>query len=244
MLLEMMRKRRPGDNRRISIMKRLLIFDAYGTLISTGKGSLEATRKILALQEKDIDASEFYKEWKKYHRKHIDESNHAGFLPEKDIFAEDLKALYRQYQISRPYKADVEIMLNSLENRVVYPEVIESLKNLSNMYRVVIGSTTDTAPLMQNMQYNNLIVDKVYTSEVIRKYKPDKNFYKYILESEGVSAEDTVFIGDSLVDDVAGPQELGIGTILVDRQNKYDFKERIRPDYVVSNILEVESMYM
>lgn len=45
-------------------MKKLLIFDAYGTLISTGNGSIQATEKILALQDKHIDAKAFYKEWK------------------------------------------------------------------------------------------------------------------------------------------------------------------------------------
>ena len=44
---------------------KLIIFDAYGTLISTGTGSLDAVKKILALQDKDIDPQEFYKEWKK-----------------------------------------------------------------------------------------------------------------------------------------------------------------------------------
>ena len=50
-------------------MKRLLIFDAYGTLFSTGNGSIEATRKILSLQDKVIDAATFYKDWKNIHRK-------------------------------------------------------------------------------------------------------------------------------------------------------------------------------
>ena len=35
-------------------MKKLLIFDAYGTLLSTGTGSLDAVRKILELQEKEV----------------------------------------------------------------------------------------------------------------------------------------------------------------------------------------------
>ncbi|MBO5338052.1 MAG: hypothetical protein J6A94_13090 [Lachnospiraceae bacterium] len=83
-------------------MKRLLIFDAYGTLISTGNGSIEATRKILSLQEKEIDAKAFYRDWKRIHRKHIDESIETTFMMEKDIFIKDLEVLYEQYQIKRP----------------------------------------------------------------------------------------------------------------------------------------------
>ena len=36
-------------------MKKLLIFDAYGTLISTGNGSIEATKKILVLRPSQLD---------------------------------------------------------------------------------------------------------------------------------------------------------------------------------------------
>lgn len=43
---------------------KLIIFDAYGTLISTGTGSLDVVKEILALQEKDIAPEEFYRNWK------------------------------------------------------------------------------------------------------------------------------------------------------------------------------------
>ena len=162
-------------------MKRLLIFDAYGTLISTGNGSIEATKKILALQKKEIDAVAFYADWKKYHKKHIEDANRTSFLTERDIFVKDLKALYEQYQIVRPYDIDVEIMLASLLNRNTFAETIEAVEQLRKKYRVVIGSTTDTDPLLQNLVYNNLSVDKVYTSEMIKKYKPAPFFYQYIM---------------------------------------------------------------
>lgn len=220
-------------------MKRLLIFDAYGTLISTGKGSLNAVEKILSLQEKEIDASIFYKDWKKLHRKHMDKANQSGFVSEKYIFAKDLRALYKQYKIERPYESDVQIMLASLENRVVFPEVLEAVNQLRPKYRVVIGSTTDTIPLLQNLKYNNLIVDKIYTSEMIQKYKPDRAFFQYILKSEGYAPEDAVFIGDSLKDDIEEPHGIGITTIWVDRGSVHDLSDSIQPDYIVKDISEI-----
>jgi len=224
------------------LKKRLLIFDAYGTLISTGNGSIEATKKILSLQDKEIEATVFYKEWKKYHRKHIDEANETFFISEKDIFVRDLSALYKYYQINRPYEKDVQFMLESLENRIVFPEVIESINKLRKKYRVVIGSTTDTEPLLRNINCNNLAVDKVYTSEMIKKYKPDKSFYQYILRYEGYKPEETIFIGDSLIDDIAGPRSIGIKTILVDRGKKFNLAENIQPDYIINDLSEIEKI--
>lgn len=225
-------------------MKKLLIFDAYGTLLSTGKGSLEATKKILDLQEKEIDATTFYKDWKNNHRKHLDEANASKFILEKEIFAKDLEALYEQYQINRPHEKDVEIMLESLIGRVVFPEVAEAIRELREKYRVVIGSTTDTEPLLVNLKNNGLEVDAVYTSEMIQKYKPDPMFYQYILQAEGCKAEDTVFIGDSLVDDVEGPQCVGITTILVDRDYKFLQDNSISHDYVVRGIDEIIRLHL
>ena len=220
-------------------MKKLLIFDAYGTLLSTGKGSLEATKKILALQEKEIDPTIFYKDWKKYHRKHLDEANASKFILEKEIFAKDLEALYEQYQINRPHEKDVEIMLESLIGRVVFPEVAEAIRELRKKYRVVIGSTTDTEPLLVNLKNNGLEVDAVYTSEMIQKYKPTQMFYQYILQEEGYKAEDAVFIGDSLVDDVEGPQRVEITTILVDRNEQFIQTGDVCPNYIVRGIREI-----
>lgn len=73
---------------------KLIIFDVYGTLISTGTGSLDAVKKILALQDKDISPEEFYKEWKKQHRIHMDNANAKLFINEEAIFKLDLEQLY------------------------------------------------------------------------------------------------------------------------------------------------------
>lgn len=217
-------------------LKKLLIFDAYGTLISTGKGSLNATKEILSLQNKTIDAVEFYSDWKKYHRKHMDDCNCGIFVPERVIFEKDLEMLYRKYDIDRPYQQDVAIMLASLEGRKIFPEVRDTINKLKKKYRVVIGSTTDTKPLLFNLKENALDVDEVYTSEGIGKYKPAEAFYRYILQSEGYGAEEAVFIGDSLNDDILGPQKVGLTAILVDRENKYDQSEKVKPDHIVSDL--------
>ena len=77
-------------------MKKLIILDAFGTVISTANGSVEACEKILALQPREIDAVSFYAEWKKWHRRHLDKANEGVFLPERDIYVDDVRELYRK----------------------------------------------------------------------------------------------------------------------------------------------------
>ena len=227
-------------------MSKLLIFDAYGTLLSTGHGSVAACEKILALQDKPIDPVAFYADWKKLHRAHIDQSIAHGFVSEEAIFTRDLAVLYESYGIDRPHTEDVQYMLRSLYGRVAFPEVADAVRILRKSYRVVIGSTTDTAPLWDNLRENGLGFDAVYTSESLRTYKPDPAFYHTILTTEKRRAEDAVFIGDSLLDDIQGPRACGMATVLIDRKGKYagvSLPESQRPDHILSDLTQLLNVY-
>ena len=220
-------------------MKKLLIFDAFGTLINCGNGSIKSCEKILALQDKDIDPVSFYATWKKIHRRNINNCiNTNTFLCEWDIYVLDLKELYELYKIDRPYKEDVKLMFLTQFNRTLFDDVMTTINKLKEKYRVVIGSTADTFPLLVNLKYNDLSVHKVYTSEMIKTYKPDCKFYEYILRLENVAASEAVFIGDSTLDDVIGPSALGITTVLIHRNNNYK-DEKAKPDYLIHNLNEL-----
>lgn len=81
-------------------------------------------------------------------------------------------------------------------------------------------------------------INQVYTFERIQKYKLSKDFYKYILNKEKVKTEETIFIGDSLIDDIQGPSLLCMTTILIDRF--YNYKEgKFKPDYVIHHLNEI-----
>ena len=220
-------------------MKKLLIFDVYGTLISTGTSSVDSCEKILSLQDQNIDPKVFYAKLKKLHRNRINKCiENNEFMCEWDIFVEDLKELYEEYNINRPYKEDINILLKAQFNRKVFEDTVETINKLKEKYRVVIGSTADTFPLIVNMIHNNLTVDKVYTSELIKTYKPDIKFYKYILDSENVDPKDACFIGDSTLDDILGPKKLNITTILIYRSDNYK-EEKVKPDYTIKSLKEL-----
>ena len=217
---------------------KLIIFDVYGTLISTGTGSLDAVKKILALQDKDIKPEEFYKEWKKQHRINMDNANTTLFVNEETIFKIDLEQLYLKYDICRDFNSDVNIMLDTLGQRNCFSETLASIENLRKRYKVVIGSTTDNAPLYKDLERNRLVVDEVYTSEIIRKYKPDPEFYHYILRKENCGKEDAIFVGDSYVDDICGPGRVGITSILIDRKHNFCCERKEFKPWMITDSLE------
>ena len=56
-------------------------------------------------------------------------------------------------------------------------------------YNVAIGSTTDTVPLMKNIEKTELNnIPNTFTSESLRVYKPEKMFYESILKQTGWNA--------------------------------------------------------
>ena len=192
-----------------------VLFDVYGTLISTGTGSINAVKSILAKKHSEIEPEAFYAEWKQLHKKRM---RQTLFLTEREIFMKDLAELYSVYGIAGDYKEDVKIMLESLYNRTVFPEVPEAINRLSKKYEVIIASNTDTEPLLQNFDYNGLVFRKIYTSEGLMAYKPNPKFYLTILNECGYSPEEVLYVGDSCEEDIIAPSQLGIKTALVDRK--------------------------
>ena len=216
-------------------MIKAVVFDAYGTLISTGTGSLDAAQKILDLHGSPISAKAFYADWKRYHRAHIDGLPH--FVKEETIFRWDLEKLYVQYDLSGNAAEDVRIMLNTLGNRMAFPESKAVVEQLKRSVTVCIGSTTDTEPLMKDLARSGITVDRIFTSEDLQVYKPQKAFYETILAALSLPPEEVLFVGDSLTDDVYGPARAGMKTCWVNRKGQE--MPVPPPDYAVADLTGV-----
>ena len=196
-----------------------IIFDVYGTLISTGTGSVDATRKIFEKYNLDEDEKDIYKKWKSIHKK----NEIKNFISEKQIFTKDLEELFDIYGIKDNPKIEIKPMIDSMYDRKLFEETESAVDKLSEKYSIAIGSTTDTEPLLQNIKNTSLSkIQDIYTSENLGYYKPDQNFYKEILNRTNWKPEECVFVGDSLDDDIIGPINAGMSAILIDRKDRYD----------------------
>lgn len=193
-----------------------ILFDVYGTLISTGNGSVNAAAEILKKNNSQKDSKKFYADWKIIHKRNMQNSI---FKTEREIFYNDLSELYSKYNIAGDVKTDVQIMLSSLYDRHAFAETAEVISKLKKRYRLIIASNTDTQPLFQNLKFNGLAFDEIFTSQMLGCYKPNSMFYLSVLERCGLAPDDTVFVGDSLQEDVIAPTKLGIKSVFVDRKN-------------------------
>lgn len=220
-------------------MMKHIIFDCYGTLINTGKGSIEAVKAILANVGSDVPAEDFYAHWKRI-KKHMMDTDE--FVTEKKFFELSLKETFAKFGITADATVEVKPMIDSLfSRRNIYDEVKPMLEGLAAMgFTYAIGSTTDTDSIMCHLNQNELTVPLVFTSEDMKVYKPKADFYRTILNQTGWDVSECVFVGDNYVDDVLGPKSIGMKAVLLDRNNKFNKADcEIQPDYIVSNLLEL-----
>lgn len=217
-------------------MIRAILFDAYGTLFDTGTGSVQAAAEILARNGRpDLSPAEFYAQWKRRHHRRM--KNLRPFQREAELYALDLEELYQEYGFSRNAREDVAVMLQYQGTRVAYPEVKRVLDSLLSRYQLCVASTTDTAPLEQDLKRAGLVFHRVFTSQSLKVYKPDHEFYTIILHALSLRPAEALFVGDSLKDDVKGPQAVGMRTCWVNR--KGEERGDISPDLEIPSLQEL-----
>jgi len=217
-------------------MIKALIFDCYGTIISTGNGSVNSTKIILDNLKSDIDPILFYKDWKKVHKENM--SSLKYFCREKKIFINDLNILFKLYGINGNAKKDIKPMLKSLYKRDFYNDVIVNLKKIKKDFNIYIASNSDTKPLMKNIGKEKYLFDGIYTSEKIKAYKPSKIFFEKILKKIKFDKDEILFIGDSIEDDIIGANNAGLKTVLIDRKNNSQYIKN-EANYLIKDMYEL-----
>ncbi len=193
-------------------------FDAYGTLLDTGTGSVDATRRILERNRSALDPGSIYQEWKSVHQQLI--ASLPEFETEEVIFRRGLRQIYEKYHLQGVPEEDISLMLATLGRRKMYPDAVACLDRLRGRYRIIIASNTDTQPLLQDIDRNHIVHDCLLTSEDLHIYKPNPEFYRQILKVGPYLPSEVVYVGDSLVQDVKGPGSVGMPAVWLNRKGQ------------------------
>lgn len=217
---------------------KVIVFDAFGTLFKfTRGGSARTIMKHITDLGIEVDEKAFLAEWKPFYNSHT--VGYDTFMTEREIFTARNQMLYDRYNVSRDARADADELLLEASQRVAFPEVRAVLDELKKKHKVYIGSNTDDDILESVMKKNVITVDKIYTSENLKCYKPDSCFYKKILEDNDFLPEEILFVGDTGADDIVGPKSVGMKTALVDRDGSCD---DFGQDYTISDLSDLTAL--
>ncbi len=194
----------------------VVAFDAFGTIFDTADGSMRATRAILAPYGMEENIAVHYARWKELHKARM---RAQPFSREEDIFKLGLGDLFEELGIPRERaERDVRPMLDTLDKRAAFSDAREVLDGLAGRRHVVIASNSDEAPLAANLRANEIVVSQHYSSETLRAYKPQPEFYARLGEALGVSLDRILYVGDSPDEDVRGPKAAGMQAVWVNRR--------------------------
>lgn len=82
--------------------------------------------------------------------------------------------------------------------------------------------------------------EKLFIDTEVGYSKPDKEIFRYALEQLGLKPEEVWMVGDNLVWDIWGPQQLGIYAVWNDYRNQgLPDNSKIVPDLVIHSIYEM-----
>ena len=201
--------------------KKVIFFDVGYTLDAPASGDWMITEKFLELAGVQL---------KQHGETEIRKAAEAGlrFLIQNHLVKtvdEEIRQFSRYYSIlsdqlrlgltETECEQIAEDRACNMKNYVPYPGITEVLATLSRTHR--LGIISDTWPSIEQQldcigvsQYLSFCTFSCYTGV----FKPDRRIYLDALEKSGVSAEETVFIDDS-VRNLQGAAELGILPILI-----------------------------
>jgi putative hydrolase of the HAD superfamily len=208
--------RAPGRAGRLA--KTTTVFlDALGTLVELQP---PAPRLRALLAERGFEVSEqraaaaFGAEIAYYLDHNLEGSDRARLDDLRDRCAETMRAALELPELD--HASARELMLASLEF-VPFPEVAGALADLNDHQLVVVSNWDCSLPDWLGEAGLLEHVDAVVTSAEVGAAKPDRAIFEHALGLAGATAADTVHVGDSLDNDVAGARAAGIRPLLIAR---------------------------
>lgn len=125
----------------------------------------------------------------------------------------------------------------------LYPDVREALQALRGMGLRVVIAGNQPARAKAALEAMALPVDEIFTSAQWGVEKPDQGFYRLVAQVCGVPADQILYVGDRLDNDVLAAGAAGMRTALL-RRGPWGYLHAARPqaaraDMVVDDLHEV-----
>ena len=213
-------------------MIRAVTFDAFGTLIDTGRDVLiHVARAVCQDHRPGLPPEELLATWDRYFfNAEYDEFQNLLTTTE-DSLAKSM-ADYRMEGDAGPY---VEMLQRMWSHAKAYPEASRVLARMDGLPRAVV-SNADDAFLKDLLRKNGLTFDHVITSEGARAYKPRPRIFEMALAELGAEPDQVVHVGDSLTADVEGAGCVGIRTVWVNRSGVVRGASDPQPDHEIRDL--------
>lgn len=195
----------------------LVTFDLFSALIDSRTGAAAALAGIAASHGWDLAGTDLYDDWDA--RNKASQKDVVDWVPFAEHSRRALAACYAARGLDADADADVAVLLASLPEWPLWPDVEAALPEVGRAHRVGVLSNVDDDLFRLTRAAGLVSDDAVFTSERLRAYKPHRELY------DGARAAGVDVHVPASARDTRGALEAGLAVVRVRRPG-----HRVDPD--------------
>ncbi len=219
-------------------MIRAVTFDAFGTLIDTGRDVLiHVARAVCVDHRPGLPPEKLLETWDRY----FFGAEQEEFQTLEDTTEDSLAKAMGDFGIEGETRPYIEMLERMWQNAKAFPETSRILARVDGLPRAVV-SNADDAFLKGLLRKNGLSFDHIITSESVRSYKPRPRIFEVALDLLCAEPAEVVHVGDSLTADVEGASRLGMRTVWVNRTGVERGASDPRPDHEIADLVPLPDL--
>lgn len=217
-------------------MTRLVTFDLFSALIDSRLGASAVLDGLARSRGWPTDGGTVYEEWDR--RNKASQRDEPQWIPFAEHCRRALAGTYRAHDLGGDAEHDVAVLLRSVRDWPLWPDVVDGLPEIAARHRVGILSNVDDDVFARTRVAGLVADDGVLTSERLHAYKPSPAIYRRARERAG---GELVHVATS-ARDVRGALEAGIETIRLRRPGHVLDPEGPQPERQADALRELAAM--
>lgn len=219
----------------VNIAIKGIIFDFWGTLVNQGinPSPVKQAKRILR-------ANLLFRDY-------IVRFEDSFMTEEFDNLTDAFKNVAKEFDLNPPefvYEKLVGMWNKNTLLSKPYDETVEVLEDLKEDYKLILIANTDPSSIPQVLEKFKLkdYFDAAVFSFEIGKLKTDKEMFKKVFKETGLKKDELVMVGDSIPSDMKGAENAGVTPILVDRNDKREYKNKVNDLTELREMIEGEKL--
>ena len=224
-----------------------VIFDVYNTLFRNETSSwMDTFGDLCRIQELPISPDDLWARWKsievrfrqtRTNLEHPEES--PPFKTYKAAWREAFVEAFESLGIRGDPDHAAQLSVDSLATREPYEDTFSFLEYVGQRWKRAVLTNADNGSILPLLQRHGLSFDAVVTSEIAQAYKPDPRVFQRIVKETGVLPEESLYVGDTLFDDIHGAKLAGLPTAWINRIGADTDPQLLPPDYQATGLDEL-----
>ena len=227
-----------------------VIFDVYETLAYNNTELwVETFRDICRTQALLVDPVALYRGWKElevgFRRTRLNLQEPEKGPPFKsyetawrDCFAQ----VFGRLGLTGDPAAASRKAIVDMGARDPYPDAVEALPEIQARWKTGVLSNADEGylyPLLERVGWKFAVA---LSSEAVGAYKPLPAAFERVLAEMGVGADEAVYVGDTLYDDILGSRGVGMRSVWINRHGASHDPQMPVPDFEVRSLAELPAL--